>query len=137
MDKISPERRSLNMARIRSKDTRPELLVRRLVYRMGFRYRLHRRDLPGKPDLVFASRRKAIFVHGCFWHAHDSPKCPDRRPVKSNVEYWSPKLARNRERDAQHVTALRTDGWRVLTLWECELNDTARLAKVLRRFLSA
>ena len=124
------------MRRIRSKDTKPEMLVRRLIHGMGFRYRLHGLDLPGKPDLVFTSRRKVIFVHGCFWHMHGDPCCPDRREPQSNQEYWKPKLARNRRRDAEHLAALETIGWSVLTVWECETRDVPTLAASVRAFLS-
>jgi DNA mismatch endonuclease (patch repair protein) len=123
------------MRRIRSKDTKPEMLVRRLVHKMGYRYRLHRRDLPGKPDLVFGPRRKVIFVHGCFWHSHSDPKCPDRRQPRSNLAYWQPKLARNRRRDAEHMAALSEAGWEALVVWECETRNLARLAAALRAFL--
>jgi DNA mismatch endonuclease (patch repair protein) len=135
VDRLTKERRSENMRRIKSIGTKPEMLVRRLVHSLGYRYRLHRKDLPGKPDLVFGPRRKAIFVHGCFWHGHDVEGCPDRRTPKSNVSYWSPKLARNRERDAEHVAALKKADWKVLTIWECEADDKglkSRLKKFLR-----
>lgn len=135
MDRLSPQQRSENMRRIQSKGMKPELIVRQLVHKMGYRYRLHAKNLPGKPDLVFRARRKAIFVHGCFWHAHDAPTCPDRRTVKSNTGYWNPKLMRNRERDAQHVSALARDGWNVLTIWECDLKDVAEVKRRIRRFL--
>ncbi|GAB4227728.1 MAG: very short patch repair endonuclease [Methyloligellaceae bacterium] len=134
-DKLSRERRSANMARIRSKDMKPEMAVRRMVHAMGFRYRLHRRDLPGKPDLVFPARRKIIFVHGCFWHQHPDPACRDARPPRSNTAYWGPKLARNVERDAEHQRALEAAGWQVLVVWECELKQSAELAERLRAFL--
>jgi DNA mismatch endonuclease (patch repair protein) len=134
-DKLSPERRSENMRRIKSKGMKPELTVRRMVHRMGYRYRLHRKDLPGKPDLVFGPSRKVIFVHGCFWHGHDDPACPDRRQVKSNQAYWNPKIAGNRERDARNQAALEAAGWRVLTVWECELRDSLTLEKRIRDFL--
>lgn len=121
------------MARIRKKDTKPELVVRRLVHRLGYRFRLYRRDLPGTPDLVFASRRSAIFVHGCFWHRHGcnlAGRVPLARP-----EYWGPKLDRNVERDRASEAALRALGWRVLTIWECEVRDLATLALRVRAFL--
>lgn len=121
------------MAAIRSKNTQPEMLVRRLVYSLGCRYRLHRKDLPGKPDLVFASRRKAIFVHGCFWHCHG---CKISHAPKSNRAYWCPKLIRNQERDAVHLQELRARGWQVLVLWECELKDKKRWIQRIQRFLS-
>lgn len=136
-DRITPTQRSENMRRIRSKDTKPELLVRRLVYGMEFRYRLHRKDLAGKPDLAFLGKRKAIFVHGCFWHGHDAMECRDGRAPKSNEEYWNPKLARNKERDAAHLTALQASGWEVLVIWECELKDIDHLRGRLSDFLSA
>ncbi len=123
------------MAAIQSKDTKPELIVRRLVHSLGFRYRLHARDLPGKPDLVFRPRRKVIFVHGCFWHLHPDENCLDARKPKSNKSYWGPKLTRNTQRDAEHITVLRARGWRVLVIWECETKKSAHLTKRLIRFL--
>ena len=126
--------RSENMRRIRSKGMLPELAVRSLVHRMGFRFRLHRKDLPGKPDLVFASRRKVIFVHGCFWHAHD---CRVAHTPKSNAAYWGPKLERNRTRDTRNIEALRTAGWKSLVIWECEIRGGRALKKRLKAFLSA
>lgn len=134
-DKVTPERRSANMRAIRSKDTAPELAVRRLVHSMGYRYRLHRKDLPGKPDLVFAGRRKVIFVHGCFWHQHPLEQCLDGRRPKSNTGYWDPKLRRNVERDAHHREALKTAGWDVLVVWECECRDVASLSSRITDFL--
>ena len=135
MDNLTPERRSENMRRIRSRDMKPELLVRSLVHRLGYRYRLHRRDLPGKPDLVFGPRRKVIFVHGCFWHGHDDAACLDGRSPKSNQAYWVPKLSRNRARDAANVAALGEKGWAVLTIWECETRNEVILAARLQAFL--
>ena len=132
-DKLSREQRSENMRRIKSTGMKPEMLVRRLVHSMGYRYRLHRKDLPGKPDLVFGLRKKVIFVHGCFWHGHDAEGCPDRRTPKSNVSYWSPKLARNKARDAERVVALEKAGWKVLTIWECETRFD--LSKRIQRIL--
>jgi DNA mismatch endonuclease, patch repair protein len=109
--------------------------VRSVVHRLGFRYRLHRRDLPGSPDLVFGPRRKVIFVHGCFWHLH--PGCKGARiPASRREEYWLPKLTRNVRRDADNVAALEAAGWRVLTVWECETKDEAALERGLRRFLN-
>src|ERR1700741_2821493 len=105
-DKLTAARRSVNMTKIRSRDTKPELAVRRLLHRMGYRYRVHGKGLPGKPDLVFASRLKVIFVHGCFWHQHTLETCQDGRRPKSNVHYWHSKLASNVERDRQHVHRL-------------------------------
>jgi DNA mismatch endonuclease, patch repair protein len=123
------------MAAIRSKGTSPELAVRRLVHALGYRYRLHRRDLPGKPDLVFALRRKVIFVHGCFWHQHANTNCPDGRVPKSNTKYWRTKLSRNTARDAENTASLRALGWRVLVVWDCETEDQKRLTPKILRFL--
>ena len=136
MDRLAPEARTANMRAIRSKGMKPELLVRKIVHRMGYRYRLHRPDLPGRPDLVFPSRKKIIFVHGCFWHQHPSPNCRIVRKPKSNICYWTPKLAANRRRDAQHQFALQRDGWDVLTLWECELLDGNSIETRVRYFLN-
>lgn len=122
------------MSHIRSKDMAPEIVVRRLVYRMGYRYRLHRSDLPGKPDLVFPSRKKIIFVHGCFWHQH--AECKDGHLPKTNLEYWIPKLERNILRDKKVVEELAEMGWNVLVIWECELIDRDRLSNKVNQFLS-
>ena len=108
------------MSRIRSKGMKPEMVVRKLVHGMGYRFRLHRKDLPGKPDLVFGPRKKVIFVHGCFWHQHDDPACKITRRPKSRLEYWGPKLSRNVERDRQAKDTLTELGWKSLTIWECE-----------------
>lgn len=135
MDSITPRRRSENMRRIRSKGMQPELEVRRLVFSMGFRFRLHARDLPGKPDLVFPRYKKVIFVHGCFWHNHKSTSCKIARMPKSNVGYWRPKLLANKHRDARNTAGLRKLGWNSLTVWECELHDRVQVAKKIRRFL--
>ena len=121
------------MQAVRSKDTKPEIAVRKLVHRMGYRYRLHRKDLPGKPDLVFPGRRKAIFVHGCFWHGHDCPA--GQNTPTSNRNYWEPKLTRNRQRDAENRTALQACGWDVLILWECEIESDTALSERLRNFV--
>lgn len=135
-DKLSRSRRSRNMAAIRSTGTKPEMLVRSLAHRMGYRFRLHDKSLPGKPDLVFKSRRKAIFVHGCFWHQHPRLKCRDGRVPKSNLGYWAGKLARNVARDALHIEALKALGWRCLVIWECEaLKSGKPLEARIRRFL--
>ena len=133
MDKLTPARRSANMRAIRSKDTKPELAVRKELREIGLTgYRLHRKDLPGRPDVAFIGRKKAIFVHGCFWHGHD---CPEglRRP-RSNRNYWLPKIAGNQARDECHREALIAKGWDVLVLWDCE---TLRmdLQERLRRFV--
>ena len=115
MDRITSEERSANMRAIRSKDMKPEMTVRKLVHRMGYRYRLHRHDLPGRPDLVFSSRKKVIFVHGCFWHQHSDLGCNIVRWPCSNLEYWEPKLRGNQERDRKHHEQLYKAGWQVLT----------------------
>jgi DNA mismatch endonuclease (patch repair protein) len=121
------------MRAIKSKDTLPELLVRRLVHGMGYRYRLHRKDLPGKPDLAFPRMRKAIFVHGCFWHRHDCDG--EGRVPERNRAYWREKLERNKERDLAAVKSLRDLGWKVGVFWECELREQKTLARRLRLFL--
>jgi len=120
------------MARIGSKNTAPELTVRRVLHAMGYRFRLHRKDLPGTPDIVLPRHRKAIFVHGCFWHGHG---CRIGRPPKSKPEFWEPKLARNRARDEEKRRALQQQGWSVLTLWQCEIKDRTALEDRLRGFL--
>jgi DNA mismatch endonuclease (patch repair protein) len=109
--------------------------VRRLVFALGYRYRLHAKNLPGHPDLVFRSRRKVIFVHGCFWHRHDN--CALARMPKSRLDFWGPKLEGNRKRDQRSIQELIKDGWSVLTIWECEIGDMKRLERQLRRFLDA
>lgn len=136
MDKLTPQKRSENMRSIRSKGMKPELLVRSLVSRLGYRYRLHDKNLPGKPDLVFRSRRKIILVHGCFWHQHSDPACKITRQPKSNTGYWVRKLQRTIARDLEHEKALTSEGWKVLTFWECELANEAAVLKRLTRFLS-
>jgi DNA mismatch endonuclease (patch repair protein) len=135
VDNIPPSERSEIMSRVRAKNSRPEMLVRRLIFSEGYRYRLHDRKLPGCPDLVFRGRRKVIFVHGCFWHRHES--CALARMPKSRLDFWEPKLTANKERDARHRKQLATEGWHVLTVWECELKDTERLKRNIRRFLDA
>jgi DNA mismatch endonuclease (patch repair protein) len=120
------------MRAIRSKDMQPELKVRSLVHKLGYRFRLHRKDLPGKPDLVFGPRRKVIFVHGCFWHSHN---CKTAHVPKSNLEYWGPKLERNKTRDGKNIEALQSEAWQALVVWECETGDEIGLTKRLRTFL--
>ena len=134
-DTVTSERRSEIMSGIRSKGMKPEMTVRRLLHAMGYRFRLHRRDLPGKPDLVFPGRRKVIFVHGCFWHQHGDPGCKIARRPKSNLEYWLPKLDRNASRDAEHQASLRDRGWDVLVIWECEVRAGPDFLKKVKRFL--
>ncbi len=135
VDSLSQGERSEIMARVRSKDTGPELLVRRLAFALGYRYRLHGKDLPGRPDLVFRPKRKVIFVHGCFWHRH--PNCPLARMPKSRLDFWEAKLEGNRERDDKNKKALTRAGWKVLIVWECQLKDIDRLTSRLRRFIDA
>jgi DNA mismatch endonuclease (patch repair protein) len=134
VDTLTREARSQRMARIRGKDTVPEWVVRRLAHSMGFRFRLHRRDLPGKPDLVFPSQRRAIFVHGCYWHGHD---CKIGRLPKSNVAFWEDKILRNRARDARNLADLKTAGWDVLVVWQCETKSLVDLEASLRKFLGS
>lgn len=134
MAKTTHQATSRRMALVHSVNTKTEMAVRRLVHSMGYRYRLHRRDLPGTPDLVFPSRRAAVFVHGCFWHHHKG--CPRATMPKSNTEFWTNKLERNRARDVRNLVALEADGWRVLTVWECELKDMKALTEKLRGFLN-
>ena len=135
MDKIPVEKRSANMRAIRATNTRPELVVRRTLREMGFSgYRLHRKELPGKPDIAFIGKKKAVLIHGCFWHGHE---CREglRRP-RSRPEYWLPKITGNQARDARHQAALIELGWRVLTIWECEVRRPD-LSERIRRFLES
>ena len=136
-DRISSYSRSRNMAAIKSKNTSPELFIRSLAHRLGYRFRLHAKDLPGRPDLIFRSWKKVIFVHGCFWHQHSSAKCLDGRVPKSNQSYWKPKLLKNTERDKRSLAELRKLKWKALVIWECEIRDRERLARILTRFLDA
>jgi DNA mismatch endonuclease (patch repair protein) len=135
MDILTPSERSARMSLIRCVDTKPELFVRRLVHGLGFRYRLHVRELPGCPDLVFKSRAKVIFVHGCFWHLHRN--CENNRPPKSRVRYWKPKLERNATRDKLALRQLKRCGWKSLVIWECEIGNPTRVAKKLQDFLAS
>ena len=123
-DIMSPEARSLLMSRVRGRNTKPELLIRKALHARGLRYRLHRRDLPGRPDLTFVSRRAVILVHGCFWHGHD---CPLFKWPTGNEPFWREKIGRNRERDVRTLAALNDAGWRVMTVWECALRGRRRL----------
>lgn len=135
MDTVTRKERSRIMSLVRGKDTRPEMLVRRLVHSLGFRYRLHVRSLPGCPDMVFASPRAVIFVSGCFWHRH---ACKNgRRTPKSRLRFWRSKLEGNRERDRRNHRALRRAGWRVLVVWECQTGQGSRLGFRLGEFLAA
>lgn len=125
MDRVSAQKRSAMMRAVRGRDTMPEMIVRRAVHQMGYRYRLHQRSLPGSPDLVFSKRRLALFVHGCFWHGH--PGCSKATVPASNRDFWDNKLARNQQRDIQVQLALRDAGWHVEVLWECEVKQPDRL----------
>lgn len=137
MDTLTAEERSARMGRIRGKNTGPELLVRRMLHRLGYRYRLHRRDLPGTPDLVFIGRRKVIFVHGCFWHRHRDPECRLARLPKTRLDFWLAKLDRNELRDRSHQAALQQAGWSVGVVWECELRDKEQVRNKLVTFLES
>lgn len=130
---MTSEQRSRIMRSVKGRDTGPERIVRSLAHRLGYRFRLHSAALPGKPDLAFASRRAAIFVHGCFWHGHDCKR--GARVPKANRAYWTAKVTRNAARDAETLKRLKELGWRSLVLWECEINDEVRLGSKLRRFL--
>ena len=123
------------MRAVKSRDTTPELAVRKLVHGMGYRYRLYRENLPGKPDLVFAGRKKVVFVHGCFWHQHNCAR--GARTPKSNQDYWIPKLDRNQRRDRQVRSQLRRLGWKSLVVWECQTKNPKKLANRIRSFLEA
>jgi DNA mismatch endonuclease (patch repair protein) len=135
MDKLSPERRSENMRNIRGKNTSPELAVRKLCRELGFLgYRVHRKELPGKPDLAWLGRKQAIFVHGCFWHGHDCTE--GLRKPKSNRSYWIPKIERNQKRDTENLNNLRASGWEVLVIWECETTKQGYLSRKLIEFIA-
>ncbi len=135
MDSLSRKKRSEIMARVRAKNTRPELRVRKLVFALGYRYRLHDRNLPGCPDLVFGASKKVIFVHGCFWHRH--ARCVLARLPKSRLDFWLPKLEGNKSRDQRNRRALARRGWQVLTIWECQLKNSESLNDKITRFLDA
>jgi len=133
MDTLSPLDRRRAMSAVKSSNTKPELKVRRLLFSNGYRYRLHRKDLPGCPDIVLPKYRTVIFVHGCFWHQHDD--CPRSKRPASSTEYWYSKLQRNKDRDARHIVALKSLGWKVLIVWECQLKDLDAVVNTLRDFL--
>ncbi len=134
MDTRTPEQRRRIMQAVKSENTKPELVVRRLLHGMGYRYRLHRKDLPGRPDIALISRRRAIFVHGCFWHGHD---CRKGRLPKSRLDYWEPKLERNKKRDEEKVKMLESLGWSVLIVWQCETVDLDAISSRLRDFVGS
>lgn len=121
------------MRAVRGKDTKPELELRSALHRLGYRFRLHRRDLPGSPDIVFPARRKAIEVRGCFWHAHEG--CPRAREPATRTDYWGPKLAANKARDERNARSLRRLGWGLLVVWECQMGSAGRVVGRARRFL--
>jgi DNA mismatch endonuclease (patch repair protein) len=133
LDTLSVTERSERMGLVRGKNTKPELIVRRLIYGLGYRYRLHERSLPGFPDIVFKSRHKAIFVHGCFWHRHEG--CSMNRTPKSRLDFWVPKLDGNKKRDEQNICKLDCMGWSSLVIWECEIRDRMELQQRIVTFL--
>jgi DNA mismatch endonuclease (patch repair protein) len=137
VDTLTQHQRSERMSRVRSSDTQLEMTVRKLVHGLGYRYRLHKKDLPGKPDLVFPSRRKVIFVHGCFWHRHNDLSCRLARLPKSRLDFWIPKLTANEIRDAKIEARLEELGWRVLTIWECQVRNADLLKRTIDEFLVA
>lgn len=134
-DVFSPEQRSAIMAKVHGRDTKPEVLVRSLIHRMGFRFRLHDKQLPGHPDIVLPRHRKVVFVHGCFWHQHAG--CPHAARPSSNVAYWDKKLDGNMRRDRANLEKLEALGWRVLVIWECQTRDRDRLLRDLCQFLTS
>lgn len=134
-DTRTKEKRSEIMSMVHSKDTKPELLVRRLIYGMGFRYRLHRKELPGKPDIVMIGRRKIVDVRGCFWHGHEG--CKYGQLPKSREDFWKAKIDRNRKRDSKNLGMLNEAGWRVLVVWQCELKNIDTLKTRLHEFIEA
>jgi len=134
MDKISPEKRSWTMAQVKGRDTKPEKIVRSLLHRMGYRFRLQRYNLPGRPDIVLPKYRAVIFVHGCYWHRHDCPN--GRRLPKSRLDYWLPKLEGNQKRDISNQALLQECGWSTLVVWECMLRHEDSLEKTIREFLA-
>ena len=134
MDKLSPERRSANMARVRSANTGPEIRVRQLLHSAGYRFRLHRKDLPGAPDIVLPRYDSVIFVHGCFWHRH--PGCKDASTPKSRTKFWNAKFEENVSRDKRNVAALQELGWHVFVVWGCELDDEMSLLRSISSWLS-
>ncbi len=134
-DTLTPAQRSERMSRVRSKHTGPEMTVRRLMHRLGYRYRLHDKRLPGRPDLVFPSRRCVIFVHGCFWHRHGDSGCKLARLPKSRLDFWVPKLDANKARDVENRRKLRSLQWKSLVIWECQLKKPLSLERKIRSFL--
>jgi DNA mismatch endonuclease, patch repair protein len=132
-DTLTPAQRSAHMARIKRSDTRPELVVRKLLHRLGYRFRIQLAGVPGRPDVAFPGRRKAIYVHGCFWHAHEN--CPVSRVPKTHTEFWRAKFEANRERDRRLENSAREAGWSCLSIWECEVDDEGMLMETLEAHL--
>ena len=135
MDVLTKKQRSYCMSRIRGKDTKPEIAVRKIIHNLGYRYRLHKKNLPGCPDIVLSSHQKIIFVNGCWWHRHNCRL--GRRTPKSRLEYWLPKLRKNKERHKTNLQKLRRDGWKVLTVWECQTKNLSKLTNKLETFLKS
>lgn len=131
MDNVSKEERSRIMGLVKQQDTKPEMFIRSLLHRNGFRYRLHDKRLPGKPDLVFPKFKTILFVHGCFWHGHNKSSCKLARIPKSKIDFWTDKILQNRDRDTKNITSLEEKGWRVLIVWECELSDKELLKQLI------
>lgn len=134
IDRVSPKKRSWMMGRVKNKNTAPEIKLRKLIFSMGFRYRLHCKDLPGRPDIVFLGRKKVIFVHGCFWHGH--PNCKASKLPETRKEFWNTKINSNQERDRKNIKDLENLGWKVLVIWQCELNDILNITQKIRSFLT-
>jgi DNA mismatch endonuclease (patch repair protein) len=134
MDRLSKEHRSWNMSRIRGKDTSPEKTVRSILHRLGYRFRIHRKDLPGKPDIILPRFQAVIFVHGCYWHRHKG--CKYAYTSKTRIEFWRRKFDENVERDKRALESLQNQGWRVLVVWECQTSDEKAVANRLKRFLT-
>ena len=133
MDVLTKKQRSYCMSKIRCKDTKPEISVRKIIYNLGYRYRIHKKNLPGRPDIVLSKHKKIIFVNGCWWHRHNCKL--GRRTPKSRLSYWLPKLRANKERHIRNVKKLRNQGWKVLNVWECKIKDIERLKKKISIFL--
>ena len=136
IDWLPPEKRSKIMRSIRSNNTKPEIIARKIAHSLGFRFRLHRWDLPGKPDLVFPRLKKVVFVHGCFWHQHDNPNCSIAQMPSSNLEYWKPKFKRTKTRDKERIVALKKLGWSTLIIWECDTQNMLKTTKKIKNFLN-
>lgn len=132
LDRVTKEKRSEIMSKVRGKNTSPEIVVRKLLFSLGYRYRIHYRKLPGCPDIAFPGRKKALFVHGCFWHQHG---CKKSNLPKTRQEYWTPKLLKNRERDVKNQAALKKIGWDFMVVWQCEIRDIGALQKKMIDFL--